>query len=125
MLLARLLQPLADAMNEKSLLAVYLGFALSAAAAESTDPPPRNVNGISDNSFLIEEAYNQGPGVVQHILTGFYNVNRLGGSDDKALDLSFTQEWPLWSQTHQLSYTVPYFFTRSGGQSDNGIGDVL
>jgi hypothetical protein len=90
-----------------------------------SDKPKRNVEGIMDNAFLIEEAYNQEAGVVQHILTGFYNVNRVNGPDDKAFDLSFTQEWPLWSQTHQLSYTVPYSFLRSGGQNSDGVGDVL
>ena len=32
----------------------------------------RPIDGISDNSFLIEEAYNQEEGVVQHILTAVY-----------------------------------------------------
>jgi len=85
----------------------------------------RNVDGIMDNSFLVEEAYNQEAGVVQHILTGFYSVDRQPGSDDEAYDLSFTQEWPLFSQTHQLSYTVPYSFVRSGGVTENGVGDIL
>jgi hypothetical protein len=73
--------------------------------------------GIADNSFLIEEAYNQERGVVQHI-----------GTWVRALDRSpwiftFTQEWPLWSQTHQLSYTIP--FQRGGNQSRySGFGDV-
>ncbi len=94
----------------------------------SAAPEPglkRNVDGIMDNSFLIEEAYNQEPGVVQHILTGYYAVNRVAGPDDKVLSLAFTQEWPLFSQMHQISYTVPYNFVRSGGQSDDGVGDVL
>src|SRR5690349_2337804 len=105
----------------------FLGFALSAQTAEPSAVPKRerNVDGIMDNSFLVEEAYNQEAGVVQHILTGFYNVNRLRGPDDKAFDLSFTQEWPVWSQTHQFSYTVPYSFVRSGGDSSDGVGDVL
>ena len=63
--------------------------------------------------------------MVQHILAGFYGVNKLRGPDDKSFDLAFTQEWPVFSQTHQFSYTVPYSFLRSGGQSDNGVGDVL
>lgn len=57
-------------------------------------PPP-----IADNSFLIEEAYNQEARVVQHISTAM----RLNG----LWAYSFTQEWPLGGQRHQLSYTVP------------------
>jgi len=56
---------------------------------------------ISDNSFFIEEAYNQEPDVVQHIGT----FERIRGGDWGA---AFTQEWPLFSQQHQLSYTVPF-----------------
>jgi hypothetical protein len=97
------------------------------------DPPgtPRksasdgNVGGIMDNSFFVEEAYNQEAGVVQHIFSGSYGVDRLAGADDKGLALVFTQEWPSFSQTHQFSYAVPYYFAETGGQSDNGFGDVL
>ena len=77
-----------------------------------------------DNSFLVEEAYNQEPGVVQHIMTAFYGIDRLPGPDDKTLNLAFTQEWPIVSQTHQFSYTVPYNFARSGGQSSDGIAST-
>ena len=98
----------------------------TAAANKSSKPAEeKNVSGIMDNSFLIEEAYNQEPGIVQHILTGFYGVNKMGGPDDQAFNLSFTQEWPVLSQTHQFSYTVPYSLVDSGGQRDNGIGDIL
>ncbi|MGI8618550.1 MAG: transporter [Gemmatimonadaceae bacterium] len=92
-----------------------LSFLLSAAvtiaatAAAQQTPPP-----IRDNSFLIEEAYNQEPGVVQHIL--------LFGRDRATRDweLGFTQEWPFISQNHQLSYTVA--LVRAG--ENRGIGDV-
>lgn len=69
---------------------------------------------IQDNSFLIEEAYNQEAGVVQHIST--LALAEDGG--DWAF--SFTQEWPLGALEHQLSYTVPLL--RAGGQQ--GLGDV-
>ncbi|MBI2946056.1 MAG: transporter [Verrucomicrobia bacterium] len=84
-----------------------------------------NVGGIMDNSFFVEEAYNQEAGVVQHIFNGIYGVDRIAGPDDKSLALVFTQEWPVFSQSHQFSYTVPYYFAETGGQSDNGFGDVL
>ena len=53
---------------------------------------------LEDNSFLVEEAYNQPPRVVQHIST----AQLLHG----ASLFSFTQEWPLGGQRHQLSYTL-------------------
>mgnify|MGYP001570994527 FL=1 len=90
-----------------------------------TPPPGRNVEGIMDNSFLVEEAYNQEPGVVQHIFNANYGLNRLQGSDDRSLNFAFTQEWPVFSQTHQFSYTLPYSWVRTGGQSGQGLGDIL
>ena len=63
--------------------------------------------GIQDNSFFVEEAYNQEPGVVQHILN--VPINFTNGS--REITPSFTQEWPVFSQTHQFSYTIPYAFT--------------
>jgi hypothetical protein len=55
---------------------------------------------IQDNSFLIEEAYNQEAGVVQHIFTF---MRSRGGTYVS----TFTQEWPVRGLTHQLSYTLP------------------
>jgi len=72
--------------------------------------------GIQDNSFLVEEAYNQEPGVVQHIL----NVPILFTRGEREIRPSFTQEWPIFSQTHQFSYTIPHTFT----ENDNGLEDI-
>src|ERR1044072_8356403 len=69
---------------------------------------------IQDNSFLVEEAYNQEPGVVQHIAV--LEVPRHGG--DWSFD--FTQEWPGPNLRHQLSYTVPV--ARVDGKG--GLGDL-
>ena len=33
---------------------------------------------------------------------------------------SFTQEWPVFSQTHQFSYTIPYAFT----EDESGMEDM-
>lgn len=71
---------------------------------------------IADNSFLIEEAYNQESGVVQHIST----FSRLEGG--AAWDFGFTQEWPFRTMRHQVSYTVPVLHA---GGSGTGLGDVL
>jgi len=80
------------------------------AAQDATGPAP-----ISDNSFLIEEAYNQEPGVVQHI----NNFIQADGGDGWVY--AFTQEWPLWGSTNQFSYTIPVV-NRSG--SGTGLGDI-
>jgi hypothetical protein len=71
---------------------------------------------IADNSFLIEEAYNQEPGVVQHIST-FARAET-----DGSWEYGFTQEWPLGGMRHQLSYTVPLVHPDGVG---TGLGDVL
>jgi hypothetical protein len=81
------------------------------------DADRRPAKGIQDNSFLIEEAYNQEPGMVQHIAT----LRRL----ERDWLFAFTQEWPLFSQAHQVSYTLPYSWLRSGGQSAEGFGDLM
>jgi hypothetical protein len=69
---------------------------------------------IQDNSFLLEEAYNQESGVVQHIST----FEREAGGD---WAYSFTQEWPLGGIRHQLSYTIPVESIEGFG---TGLGDV-
>lgn len=71
--------------------------------------------GIQDNSFLIEEAYNQERGVTQH--TGLF---RRQGRD---LFLSFSQEWALGSQDHQFSWSLPYVWVNNdaGGFDRGGI----
>ena len=69
---------------------------------------------ILDNSFLVEEAFNQEAGVVQNIFTWTR-------ARDGAWAGSFTQEWPAPGMAHQLSYTLAYLGT---GRA-TGIGDVL
>jgi len=69
---------------------------------------------IADNSFLVEEAFNQEPGIFQNIFN--VRVNK-----DGDWEATFTQEWPVFSQTHQFSYTLPY--AAIGGGS--GLGDVM
>ena len=69
---------------------------------------------ILDNSFLVEEAFNQPVGIFQNI----FNV-RVGEEGD--WEATFTQEWPVITQAHQFSFTLPY--ASLGGKS--GVGDVL
>lgn len=75
--------------------------------------------GIQDNSFLIEEAYNQEYGVVQHISTFTYFAE----SDDWAY--SFTQEWPVPGVRHQLSYTLNTVRPGVSANRGPGVGDVV
>ena len=68
---------------------------------------------ILDNSFLVEEAFNQEAGVFQNI----FGITR--SSDSWAV--SFVQEWPVLSQSHQLSYTL----TWAGAGGTAAWGDSL
>jgi len=72
---------------------------------------------IQDNSFLLEEAYNQEDGVIQEIQTFKYMKG-----DTWAY--SFTQEWPLPTQAHQFSYTIPLEKLGKDEGRHTGIGDV-
>ena len=81
--------------------------------AAQQGPPP-----IADNSFLIEEAYNQEAGVVQHI-SAFHRSLRTA-----AWTYTFTQEWPVVVQRHQLSLTLPVERIGGGGATVTGIGDI-
>lgn len=83
------------------------------AAAEEEDPP------IQDNSFLMEEAYNQEFGVVQHISV----FGRFW--DTRDWTYTFTQEWPVNpAPRHQLSYSISAAHAGALSGSGNGIGDV-
>ena len=91
------------------------GFSIASAADE------RPIDVIEDNSFLIEEAYNQEPGVVQHIFTAIFNND----SRFRGWNFNFTQEWPVFSQDHQFSYSVPSSHFIDGADRVYGIGDIL
>jgi hypothetical protein len=88
------------------------------ARAQNAVPDSAKAKPIQDNSFLVEEAYNQEAGVVQHISA--LNIDRTG----KSYEYDFTQEWPVGSITHQLSYTLPLVHSDIAPRS-TGIGDVL
>jgi hypothetical protein len=89
---------------------VFVTFGYSGAWAEETKK-------IRDNSFLLEEAYNQEPGVIQHIQAFQYMRERSWG-------YTFTEEWPVPRETHQLSLTIPVTRLRDGG-TETGIGDIM
>src|SRR6266550_7683908 len=107
-----------------ALLTICLGlyavvlFCISSAGQQA--PSPSSAPGIQDNSFLVEEAYNQNFGVVQHIssFTRFW--------DSKDWNYTFTQEWPVpGDERHQLSYTLALQHAGAFPGSGEGIGDVL
>jgi hypothetical protein len=69
---------------------------------------------IEDNSFFVEEAFNQEAGVVQEIFGAAFLQDAGGWA------ATFTQEWPAPGVRHQLSYTI--LLTHLNGA--DGIGDV-
>jgi DtxR family Mn-dependent transcriptional regulator len=94
------------------LLTIFL-----APSALAQTPPVRAAGAepfaITDNSFLVEEAFNQEPGVFQN-LAGMVFVNGNWA-------FTFTQEWPIVSQAHQFSYSPSMLDNGEGG----GVGDTL
>lgn len=92
-------------MNAR-LVSLTIGTALTVAtlgatvrpAAAQTAPAPKF--GIADNSFLVEEAFNQETGVFQNIFV-------MSRSRHGVWNGSFTQEWPAPGMRHQLSVTAP------------------
>jgi DtxR family Mn-dependent transcriptional regulator len=92
--------------------------ASSAAQTAPTAAPVETVDSsrpfeIEDNSFFVEEAFNQGPGIVQSILGAVF-------LQDGGWAVAFTQEWPAPGLRHQLSYSIPFV----GVDGSEGIGDV-
>ncbi len=84
-----------------------------AASHRSADPH------IADNSFLIEEAYNQEYGVVQHI-------NAFQRSRSGAWEFTFSQEWPVQpAPRHQFSYTLAVADYDTVPGAGGGLGDLL
>ena len=103
-------------MRRSTVCALLLTLTASASAHAQAAAPTgaKPAPAIADNSFLVEEAYNQEFGVVQHIST-------FQRAKDASWTYSFTQEWPAPSQKHQLSYTVPIHRFDGAG---TGLGDL-
>jgi len=107
-------------MTARSLVCLFVLVFINLACCAQEKSNPSNVPGIQDNSFLVEEAYNQNFGVVQHIssFTRFF--------DSKDWVYTFTQEWPVpGNERHQLSYTLALQHAGAFPGSGAGIGDVL
>ena len=117
-----------------TLLVVCLSVSTNAQTNGPVQPPAAQPTkdgeepSIQDNSFLVEEAYNQEFGVVQHI----QEVQKLFESKDWVY--SFTEEWPVdlplreqKSQTekHQLSYTLTATSLGAFPGAGGGLGDLF
>lgn len=92
---------------------------LASGSVDAADETPISV--MEDNSFLIEEAYNQEAGVVQHI----FNAQYTKSGRTHGWQFNFTQEWPVFSQDHQLSYSIPSYHLVDDGSRVSGLGDIL
>ena len=79
-------------MRKTLLIFLLLGAALGAVAQNAPGP-------IEDNSFLIEEAYNQDPHVIQYISTFYRQRNGNWG-------YNFTNEYPVKGRRNQFSYSI-------------------
>jgi hypothetical protein len=104
-------QELGNLVSIKAWVVAFIFCSGLSSVTGAEDERKRPVDGIMDNSFLVEEAYNQEPGVVQHIFNAIYGFEKFSGAGPRRLDLSFTQEWPAWGQAHQFSYSIPYSFS--------------
>ena len=101
-----------DKVALRTSLPIEHDITLAVGGGQVNEPAP-----IEDNSFLVEEAYNQEAGVIQHVST--FQRDRNGD-----FGFTFTQEIPVFSQRHQFSYTLPAF--RAGDpDGGRGLGDVL
>ena len=96
-------------------LALVRRSARAASSAAGAARPQAEPFEITDNSFLVEEAFNQEAGVFQNIFGAVRDRTATGPS-------TFTQEWPAPAQTHQLSYTHRRSSTAARGV---GFGDTL
>lgn len=115
----------------------FLTFLTVAATLPAAQDEPQNGEtsaedsafAFRDNSFLVEEAYNQEPGTVQHMFNWMPTWDRNRGTRSRTFDFMFTQEWPVGSQTHQLSYTIPFEHlsevSDGASSSEGGLADIM
>lgn len=84
---------------------------------------------ISDNSFLLEEAYNQEAGVAQHIFNWLYVWDGPASNRHREFAATYTLELPICSQTHQFSFVTLFrnVVDEAGGVAteEGGVGDTF
>lgn len=113
-------------------LALVSAIATFSASAQEADSIPRKGSylyygqpAIEDNSMLIEEAFNQEAGIIQHISNFVFN--------DGNFAYNYTQEIPLADVKHQLSFGVSYASLKkptnitdlTHSYISNGLGDIF
>ncbi len=76
--------------------------------------PTAAADGIVDNSFLVEETFNQDPGIIQTTFTWLRD-------DAGGWAGAIAQDWPLRVHRHQFSYTLPW----DGGGLPSHVGQVV
>ncbi|HWO57563.1 MAG TPA: hypothetical protein VNN55_08350 [bacterium] len=96
--------------------AMLSGGGAEAQAVPSSEPTAIGI--IADNSFFIEEAYNQEPGVAQHVLAAAHFP-----APRSTWSMALTGEFPLHTQRHQGSWTL--VFASSGAQDNLRPADLL
>ena len=108
-------------MRAELFISVMMAMIVVSFVPRTVGAAERPIDVIEDNSFLIEEAYNQEPGVIQHIFNATYNND----SRQRGWTFNFTQEWPVFTQEHQFSYTIPSYHYIDGADRIYGVGDIL
>lgn len=68
---------------------------------------------IEDNSFLLEEAFNQSPGIIQYTASAKFHHGTAA--------LNFEFELPIRGESHQLSFSIP----AKVFQSNTGMEDLV
>ncbi|MDQ6625955.1 MAG: hypothetical protein M3Y69_07440 [Verrucomicrobiota bacterium] len=110
------------------ILGVIIHVAFAASSPAQTDSLAEHkplAEGVQENSFLIEEAYNQEAGVVEHILNVICTNDTHANPDGHMWSFVFTQEWRAFSQSRRFSRTLPYSYLERGGHSQSSINDIL
>lgn len=98
----------------KRLLVLILGLVWLFSANIFAQQAPEQSEKIMDNSFFVEEAYNQEKGVIQH-------VNAFMLSRNKNWLYTFSEEMPIKSLKHQFSFSIP---VQNLSGSARNIGDI-
>jgi hypothetical protein len=85
---------------------------------------------IRDNAFLVEEAFNQEAGEVQHISNWIILWDRFAGGHSRDFANTYTMEIPLGSQKHQFSFTTQFLtafehLNNSAATQDADVGDTF
>lgn len=96
---------------------------------EEEDEEEERPKHIRDNAFLVEEAFNQEPGDVQHIFNWINLWDTAASGRTRDFAWTYTMELPLGTQDHQFSFTTQMFdlFEKSAGvvAREGGIGDTF